>query len=41
MHARQVVVDDFESTDGWSFVKSDGVNLRLEPGWGFGEWPAF
>ncbi len=31
-YSQQVVVDDFESTDGWSFVKSDGVNLRLEPG---------
>jgi len=33
-YSQQVVVDDFESTDGWSFIKSDGVNLHLEPGEG-------
>ena len=29
LHAQIKTLDEFESTDGWSFIKSDGVNLKL------------
>jgi hypothetical protein len=29
LRAQPTTLDDFESTDGWSFIKADGVNLSI------------
>ncbi|MCX6227354.1 MAG: coagulation factor 5/8 type domain-containing protein, partial [Bacteroidia bacterium] len=29
IHAQVITLDDFENKTGWSFIKSDGVNLAI------------